>query len=229
MPIDCAWSCPVQAGRCGGEGSVSSALQRRVPSLVPGAHSVLPSLCAAPARAAPIFRGLVEPLPTLIFLRLPPSIAVLSLPVVNWSSWGLLKGLGGISRGGSIRGRLNDSLGMLWNGQEPMRAIERMSADEKNKALIKAAKHSDVVPIKLLLNAAADVAAVDKFEKTALMQAVIYGQKEVVSELLSARADVNAVDKNKCTPLHFSAEHGCCQIASTLLIGGANPNAVDEV
>ncbi|EWM20522.1 hypothetical protein Naga_100335g5 [Nannochloropsis gaditana] len=84
--------------------------------------------------------------------------------------------------------------------------------------------------VRLLLQAGASPAAVDKAGYTPSHWAAGKGHEKVVEELLKHKADANAVDKNGLTPLHWAAYWGQTACIKELLYKGeADPNAQDHL
>jgi ankyrin repeat protein len=65
----------------------------------------------------------------------------------------------------------------------------------------------------------------DRYRRTALHVAALYGKTEVVRMLLSRGADVNAPNSIGVTPLKVAVQNGYHQIAVILISAGADPNA----
>lgn len=85
----------------------------------------------------------------------------------------------------------------------------------------------DVVTVKALLAAGADVNATDAEGATPLHGAAAFDDKGVVEALLAGGADVKAADSRGRTPLHRAAECGAAEVADALLNAGADVNALD--
>lgn len=69
---------------------------------------------------------------------------------------------------------------------------------------------------------------VDDFNRTALMNAVLYNKTDLVSWLIHQNANLNLQDKNGYTALHFSAQEAHTECTRLLLNNGANPNIGDH-
>ncbi|MDR1303215.1 MAG: ankyrin repeat domain-containing protein [Puniceicoccales bacterium] len=94
-------------------------------------------------------------------------------------------------------------------------------------ALHLAAGKGHVEVVKLLLDAGADVNALDEEDCAALHLAAMKGHAEVVRALLRAPgADANATDAYGRTALHLAAEKGCREVVRVLLRAGINVNAM---
>ena len=102
---------------------------------------------------------------------------------------------------------------------------------DPSKEIIKAAKSGDVVRIKELLAADAElINARDKDGSTPLHCATWKGQQEVVALLLEAGASVGVHNTNEhwgTTPLHAAAHANQAAIAQMLIDHGADLNAQD--
>ncbi|EWM22814.1 Ankyrin repeat-containing protein [Nannochloropsis gaditana] len=93
-----------------------------------------------------------------------------------------------------------------------------------------AAAEGVVEAVRLLLQAGASPAAVDKAGYTPLHWAAGKGHEKVVEDLLKHNADANAADKNGLTPLHRAAYWGQTACIKELLYkGGADPNVQDHL
>lgn len=89
-------------------------------------------------------------------------------------------------------------------------------------ALVTAIKANDIVRVRTLLEAGADVnAAVDKEQRTALHLAAFWGGPELIDLLLQKGASVSRADAYGRTPLHFAAR-GNCQNINKLVGSGAS-------
>src|SRR3990172_7504907 len=90
-------------------------------------------------------------------------------------------------------------------------------AKERNLALIAAARDGNLAQVQALLDAGANVNAVDEFGKTPLHGAAARGHVEVVRALRAAAgANVNARDDFGRTPLHEAAERGHVEVVRAL-------------
>lgn len=81
--------------------------------------------------------------------------------------------------------------------------------------------------LKRLLDAGADINAVDNSGKGALHCAAAVGSKNVIQFLLSKNAQVNLPDKNKETPIFHAIRHGKEKATEALLDHGADANATN--
>ena len=82
--------------------------------------------------------------------------------------------------------------------------------------------------VEALIRAGADVNAVNRDEKTALIFAASKGSVEAVKALIRAGADVNAVNKDEKTALMFATSKGYVEAVKALIEAGADVNAVDK-
>ena len=85
--------------------------------------------------------------------------------------------------------------------------------------------HLDVVC--RLLDAGADVKALDDTESTPLHLASRNGYQRVVVELLSRGSDIEAIDTNHSSSLHVAAEFGHVEVMQTLIEARSNLSRVD--
>jgi ankyrin repeat protein len=92
-------------------------------------------------------------------------------------------------------------------------------------ALMTAARTGSVKVVSSLLDAGADINAVEhRSGQTALMWAVAENHPEVARELIEHGADVHARSRGGFTPLLFAAQQGNLDSARILLAAGANVN-----
>ena len=85
--------------------------------------------------------------------------------------------------------------------------------------------YSDIVT--QLVNAGANINAVNVHKFTPLHLAFINRNHEIALRLLNAGADVNACDFGGATPLHLAARLGTNRLAAKLISLGSNVNKVD--
>ena len=97
--------------------------------------------------------------------------------------------------------------------------------EQVNKLFIDIQK-GDLNAVKSFLEAN-NIDICDNYNRTALMNACLYGKDEIVEWLLGKGADVNLQDKNGYTALHFSAQEMFASCTQKLLASGANPNIQD--
>ena len=86
----------------------------------------------------------------------------------------------------------------------------------RKSALMYAVERDKPDMITLLLDAGADVNAVDSFGRPALMFAIEKDNPDVISLLLEAGADVNAVDKNGKSALMYAIERDKLDMIMTI-------------
>ena len=87
--------------------------------------------------------------------------------------------------------------------------------------------HADIV-LKLI-QAGANINAVDQHGSTALYFAAAKGHTEIALALIKKGANPNAIDQHGSTALHFAAAKGHTEIALALIQAGANPNAANRL
>jgi ankyrin repeat protein len=102
------------------------------------------------------------------------------------------------------------------------------SKPELDQQLIEAAFICDLVRVRELLAAGANVNVRDDEGRTPLHQAVLGNSLGLVGLLLEYKADVNAPDEHGWTPLHFAAQEYLPSLANVLLTSGADVNARDD-
>jgi len=98
-----------------------------------------------------------------------------------------------------------------------------MTRDKLNQSLIDASLAGDAEEVKLLLDAGADVHALDDY---ALRRASYRGHTEVVKLLLEAGANVHAWGDYA---LHMASLRGHTEVVKLLLEAGANVHACDDI
>lgn len=95
--------------------------------------------------------------------------------------------------------------------------------------LVKAAMDNDMAALKELLEAGADVNAMDEnYNLSALMVAVAQGNLEIVQALLWAGAEVNARGSSGQTALMNVSERTSVEVVKALLAAGAEIDAQDD-
>ena len=86
--------------------------------------------------------------------------------------------------------------------------------------------HRHVPNLSELLDANAEINAIDNDGKTALMYACLNGNTSMTLKLLEAKADINCQDKSGRTALMHACDKGSVQNVSTLLNANADINVV---
>ncbi|XP_021368413.1 tankyrase-like isoform X2 [Mizuhopecten yessoensis] len=82
--------------------------------------------------------------------------------------------------------------------------------------------------LSLILKAKADINAVNVWQRTPLMKAVVNFKIAAANYLISEGADVCVSDENGTTPLHVAASYGNLGLVKTLQENRANNNAQDQ-
>jgi ankyrin repeat protein len=100
------------------------------------------------------------------------------------------------------------------------RLADRPSAAQA-LALQRAAAAGNVPELQVLMAQKANMNARDSSGRTALMLAVLHGQRSAVDTLIAAGADPNAADSQGRTPLKAALEAGQPEIVAALRRAGA--------
>ena len=102
--------------------------------------------------------------------------------------------------------------------------------DKKSTNLVDVMRSGDLEAVKVMIQNGADVNAVDKYNQTALHEAVQEGEGyvDIMKMLIQNGADVNAVNKWKCTALYYAVCIGYVDIAKVLVQNGADVNTAYE-
>jgi ankyrin repeat protein len=95
-------------------------------------------------------------------------------------------------------------------------------------SFINAIQKGDIITVKALIAAGANVNAENKSGETPLHIAAVRGYQEITSLLIVEGADVNAIDKRKLTPLHAAAWSGYNETVSLLIANCSEINAIGE-
>ncbi|XP_046983081.1 E3 ubiquitin-protein ligase MIB1-like [Schistocerca americana] len=113
-------------------------------------------------------------------------------------------------------------------GQATVSRIWSISAEERSRKLIEAAKEGLVEQLRALLLAGTDVHARDRDRRTALHWAALRGHLEAASSHVGGGSEVNAKDSWHNTPLHLAARSGHGAVVWLLLGAYADPNARNQ-
>ncbi|MFV0949284.1 ankyrin repeat domain-containing protein [Wolbachia endosymbiont of Nasonia giraulti] len=100
--------------------------------------------------------------------------------------------------------------------------------ETKSIELFAAIEKRDIKEVVRLINAEADVNAVDKNGAAPLHIAAVKDNAETIKVLIEAGADVNKVENSGKTPLHFAAFTGRSKAIKVLIDLGANIEAKDQ-
>ncbi len=99
---------------------------------------------------------------------------------------------------------------------------------EETTYLHESAKMGNLVQVKGLLEAGADINAKDGFQRTALHWAVNRGFANVSRHLIEKGANVNAKDREAFTPLHLATQLVQSDVAELLIQNGAELDAKEK-
>ena len=89
------------------------------------------------------------------------------------------------------------------------------------KSFIEAIKQNDIIIVRALIDAGADVNARNPYGETPLHIACVRGFQKIISLLIAEGADVNARDRRALTPLHAAAWGGHKETVAFLIATGA--------
>ncbi|XP_049841942.1 ankyrin-3-like isoform X2 [Schistocerca gregaria] len=103
-----------------------------------------------------------------------------------------------------------------------------LSAEEKGRRLIEAAKQGTVEELEELLAVGTDVGMGDNIRRTALHWAANRGHTEAVRSLVEAGAVVDARNYWQKTPLHYATQNGHKAVVEVLVASSADPNTRDD-
>ncbi|XP_046984024.1 uncharacterized protein LOC124554034 [Schistocerca americana] len=103
--------------------------------------------------------------------------------------------------------------------------MRSLSAEERGRRLVQAAKQRAVGELRALIAAGADVVVRGRWGRTALHWAAVRGDVEAARLLVGAGAAVDARDDDGWTPLHHAAVNGHAEVAAELLVAGADRGA----
>lgn len=99
---------------------------------------------------------------------------------------------------------------------------------DRLSVLMYACRSDDNRIINALVNAQADVTYKDRFNRTALIHAAVYGHPNAVKVLLEHGSNPNERDDSGSTPLLYTIEYEDCASAQCLVNSGADVNLVDS-
>lgn len=102
------------------------------------------------------------------------------------------------------------------------------AANEGDNALILAAEHGSVVPIRLLIDAGADVNAINRFREAPLMLVARLGLDSSAGFLLDKGANIDSSCNSQFTALMCAAEKGHTQCVKLLIERGADVQLKNE-
>jgi hypothetical protein len=105
--------------------------------------------------------------------------------------------------------------------------LDARTKRDKMTPLMMAARYNSSESVKVLIEAGADVNAIDSVENTALRYAISYNDTDAVKHLVEAGADVNDVGKLGITPLIIVAMRGTPRMGEVLIEAGADPYMAD--
>ena len=91
-----------------------------------------------------------------------------------------------------------------------------------------AAYKGDVSLVESMLQEGVPVDCVDRYDQTALFQAVWYNRTDVIRLLLQKGADVNKRDRFGRTPVHYAARENSTEAIAMLIEHGASINITDN-
>jgi ankyrin repeat protein len=126
--------------------------------------------------------------------------------------------------------RFQEDSGLPVTGRLDEETIAKLN--EQNEppqfSLNEAVRLNDIVLIKGLIDAGADVNFKDQLDETPLHVAVIRGYREIAALLIEKGADIGARDVRGLTPLHAAAWRGSRDAVELLIIHGAVIDARDK-
>ena len=108
-------------------------------------------------------------------------------------------------------------------------AWSAVAAAPPDRRVVEAAKARDLVTIRSLIAARADVTVPQGDGATALHWAAHWDDAAIAEVLVGAGAQVNAADDHGVTPLALACLNGSAAMVERLLQAGANPNAASVV
>jgi hypothetical protein len=105
--------------------------------------------------------------------------------------------------------------------------LDARTKRDKMTPLMVAARYNNSESVKVLIEAGADVNAIDSVENTALRYAISYNDTTAVKHIVDADADVNDIGKLGITPLIIVSMRGTPQMGEVLVEAGADPYIAD--
>ena len=112
--------------------------------------------------------------------------------------------------------------------EEARKELGALAIKYDSNSFIESVDNSDIVAVKLFLEAGMNADAKNDAGETALQAAVIEGHADIVKLLIKHDANVNAAsDTGSVTPLHYAAGNGHADIVKLLIDHGADINVKD--
>ena len=105
--------------------------------------------------------------------------------------------------------------------------LDARTKRDKMTPLMVAARYNSSDSVKVLIEAGADVNAIDSVENTALRYAISYNDTAAVEHIADAGADVNDIGKLGITPLIIVSMRGTPRMGEVLINAGADPYMAD--
>ena len=137
-----------------------------------------------------------------------------------------------------IRGKKTTNAIKLFQEEIGVPATGRLDQQTKDKltnyrepsqfSLNEAVRLNDIVLVKALIDAGADVNEKDEAGEAPLHIAVVGGYREIASLLIEKGAEVNVGDARGLTPMHAAAWRGYRDAVVMLIASGADINAQDN-
>jgi len=118
-----------------------------------------------------------------------------------------------------MKNNLNDILKPK-SEEDIIRDLNKLSYEEKNKALIRASEKGYLEATNILLKFGVDVNIKDKYGDTALMYASAYGYVNIIKLLIEAGADINTKNIYENTPLIYAYRNGQLEVVKLLIEAG---------
>lgn len=126
--------------------------------------------------------------------------------------------------------RFQEDSGLPVTGRLDEKTREKLITKKRPSlvSFIEAIKKNDIMTVKALVEAGADINAKDKSGEAPLHIAAVRGYRQITSLLIAEGADINTRDARKLTPLHAAAWGDHKETVALLIAKGANINARDE-